>query len=922
MNSKENTTQKPKERRSSLVITFELPSGEMLEGQITEITKKWARCDIKKQPAAALLHGGMVCQNCRLFQSDKADPVLIHFTVYDVKPSADLNFQVRFTASDEGSEALLWQIKTMARDIFSQTKLTRQKLAASEIERIPGRGIYTEEARLERLEFIRHFSKASLTSLQHTTLKADELTGNIENMFCGIEIPVGLVGPLLIHGRHIKETVFAPFATTEGALVASAARGATALTRAGGVTTRILSQRMMRVPLFVLDAMDGAFLFTTWIRDHFTEISNTISQVSRHARLIALDTTQMGNMVHVYFTYETGDAAGQNMTTACTWHACQWIMGQMKHFDAIKFENFVIDGNMSGDKKVNFQSFILGRGTRVTAECFIDRQTMLEVLKITPEQFCRIHHTNLVGGIQIGTVGYNVNLANVIAAIFTATGQDIACVHECSIGQFHAELVTDGVYVSLLLPSLIIGTVGGGTHLASQQELLRMMDCAGTGKVSRLAEIIAGFCLSLEISTGAAIASGQFANAHERLGRSRPVEFFTVKEINVAFFQKVTANYLAGSNLQVLRSESIAHKFKGSSIITEMTSRKVKKLLGLFPYRLRLAGSPDHIENLDVMLKIKPLDEEVSLMSNSLAVQCGGRLSSTYDRFKFQTGSAMCHIRELELYQESDPRFTQHMPAIYGIHRDDKREAYILVMEFLKNMLLMDSVNKPAEWTLDLLKIALKGAADFHAVYYGKTAQLTQKPWIGTIPTVALMVDMIPLWEDLSNHMFEEFAAWFDKDDRTTHRMLIATVPEWWAELEAMPRTLIHNDFNPRNLCFRPTADGPQLVAYDWELATLGVPQHDLAELMCFTLTDQVDINLVDTLIEHHRAALERQVGEPIDPALWHRGYRLSLWDLAINRFALYMMGHTFRHYSFMQRTAATLRHLMRLERGREHSGT
>jgi aminoglycoside phosphotransferase (APT) family kinase protein len=131
-----------------------------------------------------------------------------------------------------------------------------------------------------------------------------------------------------------------------------------------------------------------------------------------------------------------------------------------------------------------------------------------------------------------------------------------------------------------------------------------------------------------------------------------------------------------------------------------------------------------------------------------------------------------------------------------------------------------------------------------------------------------------------------------------------------------MPRTLVHNDFNPRNLCLRDGERGLQLCAYDWELATLQVPQHDLAELLCFVLPPDVCKAEVDQYVELHRRALAAASGVALDPVAWRRGYALSLRDLAINRVAQYLMSHTFRHYRFVERVVPTLWHLIELEAG------
>ena len=64
--------------------------------------------------------------------------------------------------------------------------------------------------------------------------------------------------------------------------------------------------------------MNAAFMFSRWIRDHQAEISIQVAKVSRHAKLLSIEPHVVGSMVHVTFLYETGDAAGQNMTTATT----------------------------------------------------------------------------------------------------------------------------------------------------------------------------------------------------------------------------------------------------------------------------------------------------------------------------------------------------------------------------------------------------------------------------------------------------------------------------------------------------------------------------------------------------------------------------------------------------------------------------
>ena len=504
-------------------------------------------------------------------------------------------------------------------------------------------------------------------------------------------------------------------------------------------------------------------------------------------------------------------------------------------------------------------------------------------------------------------VGININVANVIAAMFTATGQDIACVHESSLAQLHLELTEEGdIYAAMTLPSLVIGTVGGGTNLPQQKECLQIMGCAGPGKAGKLAEIIASYCLALDLSTLSAIASDQFARAHEKLGRNRPVDWLKLKDLDQAFFQRICKESLA----DISGCESLPMNTLGSSIITELTAHRINKLVGHFPYRLQPAvGKP-----VDVMVKVKPLDAEVILMLNSMAAMCDARLAQEFNRFRNQLGFSGCHVRELLVMSQQDPRFTRNAPKVYGTLMDAEREAYVIVEEKLQGLEMMDSADDTSSWTDEHLHAAICGIAEVHSIWYGREQELLEQPWMLDYPTLDGMVEKRRLWEMLGVHSQQEFPEWFSRKNLEAFRNRIGELENWWGCIEKMPRTLIHNDFNPRNIAFRRNQDGLRLCAYDWELATLHLPQHDLAELLAFTLDGELEPEKLEHWIELHRSELERHSGKPIDPAMWRTGYQLSVFDLLVNRMPMYLMAHTFRHYRFMERVQNNFRHLLTLE--------
>ncbi|MFF0504629.1 hydroxymethylglutaryl-CoA reductase [Streptomyces fimicarius] len=387
---------------------------------------------------------------------------------------------------------------------------------------VPARGVYTEAARLHRLEWLRARTRSSLDSLQHTRLDAAKLTGNIEGLVGAVEIPIGVAGPLLFRGTHAQGEIYAPLATTEGALVSSATRGALAATMSGGVSTHAVSQAMTRAPVFSFARLVDACRFASVIPRHLGDLRTVIRQASRHAELVSIEPVILGRAVHLRFRYTTGDAAGQNMTTSCTWHACQWILRQPQLITREAVDSFLIEGNSSGDKKASALAVAEGRGIRVSADCLLTESVIARVLRTTPDELVRGYQHIMAGAVHSGTLGSNGNCANIVAAVFAATGQDIACVHESGTGQFVLERTRDGVYASMTLPGLALGTVGGGTHLPAQRELLEFLGCTGPGSAARLAEIITGFALALDLSTVSAVVSGDFADAHDRLGRTRP----------------------------------------------------------------------------------------------------------------------------------------------------------------------------------------------------------------------------------------------------------------------------------------------------------------------------------------------------------------------------------------------------------------
>jgi hypothetical protein len=187
------------------------------------------------------------------------------------------------------------------------------------------------------------------------------------------------------------------------------------------------------------------------------------------------------------------------------------------------------------------------------------------------------------------------------------------------------------------------------------------------------------------------------------------------------------------------------------------------------------------------------------------------------------------------------------------------------------------------------------------------------RPWIGDVASTASLVDMTPLWNALARHAAPIFDAWAGPRLVDTHAALAGTASQWAPALETLPRTLIHNDFNSRNVALRNGPDGPRLVAYDWELATIGAPQRDLAEFLCFALPDGVDGAALTESVERHRTMLERHTGLSLGRREWQEGFRSALAYFLVSRLGIYAMINRVRPLAFLPRVVQTWSRLYEL---------
>lgn len=395
-------------------------------------------------------------------------------------------------------------------------RIAQKQPGAFPPERIPLGDNHAESIR-QRLDFLKNknINLPRLTGRQPQT-DFTALNGNIENFIGLTTVPTGVIGPLRVLGSAADGDFFVPLATSEGALVASFDRGARAGRAAGGITSVCVSEAVQRSPVFRFQNLGEVGRFVAFVLSQYDQFSTIVARRSNHARLLDVKTTIEGNQLILTFDYATGDAAGQNMVTLCTDAICRHLVGQ----SPVPVLDWYIEGNYSGDKKATALSFSSVRGKKVTAEVDLPGEVVTKILKTTPAAMAQYWRTSTVGVLQSGAIGAQGHVANGLAALFLACGQDVACVAEAAVGLTRMEETpAGGLYVAVTLPNLIVGTVGGGTGLWTQRECLEMMDCYGAGRARKFAEICGAVALAGEISIAAALSAGHFAAAHEKLGR-------------------------------------------------------------------------------------------------------------------------------------------------------------------------------------------------------------------------------------------------------------------------------------------------------------------------------------------------------------------------------------------------------------------
>lgn len=409
--------------------------------------------------------------------------------------------------------------------------LSSGKLSHYELEKKLGMKNSDRAVKLRRMHFAANTSMMTqevVDLLPHEHgIDYTQVTGVCcENVVGYVPIPVGVAGPLLLDGNQFM----VPMATVEGALVGSTNRGFKALRGAlggEGVSSIVLSDGMTRGPVVQLPNAKRAAALKKWVEEpkNFAKIAAEFDGTSRFARLQEIKIGVAGRKVYLRFKCKTGDAMGMNMISKATDKALKILVAEFHDMQIVS-----LSGNYCTDKKPSSINWIEGRGKSVVCDAVIPASIVKSVLKTEVEKLVNLNvNKNLIGSAMSGSIGgFNAHASNMVTAVFLATGQDAAQNVESSNCITLMEKTEEGdLYMSVTMPSIEVGTIGGGTHLNAQKACLKLLGVHGSqegnpgGNAQQLARVVAATVMAGELSLMSALAEDVLVKSHLDLNRAK-----------------------------------------------------------------------------------------------------------------------------------------------------------------------------------------------------------------------------------------------------------------------------------------------------------------------------------------------------------------------------------------------------------------
>ena len=296
----------------------------------------------------------------------------------------------------------------------------------------------------------------------------------------------------------------------------------------------------------------------------------------------------------------------------------------------------------------------------------------------------------------------------------------------------------------------------------------------------------------------------------------------------------------------------------------------------------RAAGR--HREALKLIVKVNP---RLGLSRNLIPWIIGNkniRLDRPYADYRSAAEADHTADREFHVYELAAggcSALSRILPRYYGAIDDPMTGERALFMEELAGLSRLDASGARADWPIDAIRSAFSAVAAWQAEFWG--VDHASMPWAGPRMTAADMRADESLWRGELNDARARFPDIITEGIARRRHRLIDTVDAWYPAKDQLPGTLAHNDFNQRNVGFRP-----DIVVLDWELAQCNTAHRDLVEMLTFVLPSSASRADIDQLVDGHRTMLIAAGVTPgPDRDTWMEAFRSELKTEAINRIGM-----------------------------------
>lgn len=356
------------------------------------------------------------------------------------------------------------------------------------------------------------------------------LNKNCENVIGYINIPVGIVGPIIINSNKYN----VPISTTEGALIASINKGCKIVkySSENNINTIAFDKGITRAPIIKVENMSDIIKLKSYINNNFKILANIFESTTKYGKLKDINLHYNGLYIHLRINALSGNAMGMNIISKGT----EKILVEIKR-NFPSFKIISISGNLCTDKKPSAINWINGRGKTVICNTKLDINLFEKYSKIKVNDLVNLNiQKNLIGSALAGSIGgFNSHAANIVSGIFVATGQDIAQVGTSSVSLTDYYIENNLLNISLTMPSLEVATIGGGTSLLAQKsciDILELNKKTYNENSLLLSEIIASTVLCGELSLMISLCKGNLVASHMRLNRGTNLFNNSIKSMN------------------------------------------------------------------------------------------------------------------------------------------------------------------------------------------------------------------------------------------------------------------------------------------------------------------------------------------------------------------------------------------------------